>query len=160
MARPLFMICSESGSLDKYSNCVSAYSIIESIQVAAVAEGMPPPEFPPTHSLPPRSGPAPLRIVATWIGDDDDKGVEFEYKTTIQLNRDGVVSPLGSGTFIWNSRNHRFLTLTQIQLTPAAEFVLLKNAIRRTGSKAEWLQQEYCIAVEVIDAPELVPPNP
>jgi hypothetical protein len=153
MARPLFLICSESGAVDKATNSVSAFNIIETIQLfAPILSTEQPGAIEQPEDAPAVPKPImPVRIVATWIGDDDDMGKEFEHETKIRRSNNPEWSSLYKGTFTWKTRNQRFtINIGGLILNPDSRLILIESSIRPTGSnERSWLTQKYEIVVEM-----------
>jgi hypothetical protein len=144
MPRPQFIICSESGAVDKYTNGISAYNILEVIELTSKQD---------TTSDFQRTWPVlAVRMVATWLRDEHETGQEFEYETRFQLPQECNWRTIASGKFVFKARHQRFLadiTGPQVQ-----EGILrVANAIRRTEPGSKWLIQEFEIVVERVDEP-------
>lgn len=147
------MICSEFGSLDRYTNALSAYNIIEKFELST--------EIPATLEVKLSTGeiktisaePVPptirFRLASVWIADDSDINHEFEYEQRFQLPGSEEWRIVGHGTFIWKARSHRLLAAVGSRMEPVSGTLRVVTAIRRKADGAEWLQQEYAIPVEV-----------
>jgi hypothetical protein len=153
MARPLYLICSESGAVDKSTNTVSAFNIIEAIQLFEH-----PPENPgvPVERAEddPPSVPQPilpLRIVVTWICDDNEMGQEFEHETRWRRSSSPEWKILHQGKFAWRTRNQRFtVQIGGMQIHPETRLLLIESAIRPVGGDDNsWIRQKYEIVVEL-----------
>jgi len=140
MLRALYLVCSESGVIDRYSNSVSAFNIIEAVQI--YAEGAPEAnDTPGVPSLPHLS----LRVTATWISDEDDRKHEHEHETRAFSDAKGW-KVLHSGKFRWTTKNHRFTVHVQ-KFAPEPGVCVIQHAIRRVG-ESDWHTQQYEIEVE------------
>lgn len=93
-----------------------------------------------------------MRLVATWISDEHDRGHEFEFETTLVTKTDAEPKILSAGSFVWKTANHRFVVDAGLGLSGDEEFLLFRNAVRRKG-ELEWKQQEYYIAIDRSDVP-------
>ena len=146
MARPLFIICSESGSIDRYSNRLSAYKILETIEIVGQAD------YERLRSSSSDELPLPIitiRAVATWIGDPEDTGAEYEYQSQVHYPGTGSAKPVGAGRFRWAAKNHR--VIVDLVLDPQAleaGALRVEISIRPLKPDARWSTQQYEIAVE------------
>jgi len=127
--------------IDRHSNAISAFNIIESLQFFefTVKEGL--------QNLPDVVPFLRLRIVATWISDEDDRGKEHDFETRLQLPGENEWKVIHKGTFRWTTRNHRLITdIRGLDLDQGT--LLIVSAVRRSDSSSEWITQQYEIAVE------------
>jgi len=147
MARPLFIVCSESGSIDRYSNRLSAYKILETIEIVGYSDYEKLRSSNTDDELP-----LPIitiRAVATWIGDPEDAGAEYEYQSQVHYPGTNSAKPVGSGRFRWAAKNHR--VIADLVLDPQAleaGALRIEISIRPFKPDARWLTQQYEIAVE------------
>ena len=143
MARPLYMICSESGVIDRHSNTVSAFNIIESIQIFEVQNKDDLQSAGLREALPFLQ----LRVVATWISDEGDRDQEYHFETRLRLPGHDEWQVVHHGTFHWKTKNHRLISNIR-GLNVEQGTLLIVNRIRRTGEEGNWLTQQYEIGVE------------
>lgn len=154
MPSPVFIICSEGGSIDRHTNMVSIFDVIEKITFKVVpkqSEGLPPPNL--LDALPGGKPAAlnTLRVTAVWRRANEDADGEFEFKTTVQLpgSREEVLA--GEGRFIFNTILYRIISTIYSDMPSQSGAIVVTNSVRRTGS-AEWFRQQYTIPVERIES--------
>lgn len=150
MPRPLFIICAESASVDRYSNDLSIFNVIEGIQVFSGNADGSPNKSAPADGLPFLN----VRIVAVWVADDIDRPHEYEQETRVRVgNRERRPH---HGTFRFTTRNHRFL-VNIARFTPEPGICVVEHAIRKVGDE-HWQTQQYefevSTAVEDAKKPE------
>ncbi len=154
MARPLYMLCCLSGAVDKASNQVSHFNIVEQLQLHV-----------PPRSLPDGSIPVPiplqLQVVSTWVRDDEDAPND-KFEVEVLLDHTGEKTrPIHKSTFQFEeSRNHRFTINLAIQPRPDSKSGIYRfeARIRKAGTK-RWRRQEYVVPVNVIVPDETAPPK-
>lgn len=144
MVRPLFIICSESGAVDRYTNSISAFSVLESVQIVKA----------PTLDQAMKSGSLqsvmvlPIKLVCVWLADAEDFGKEYSFKCQIQRPQTNQWELCGEGTFVWRSRSHRIMSDIVVGNALLNEGTLfIACSIRREGE--DWLTQQYEIFVDI-----------
>jgi len=138
MARPLFIVCCESGVVDRYTNAVSAFNIVEAVQYHEGPEAVNVEGSTPFFTL---------KILATWIGDDADRPHKFQHQTRIRLPGHEWRT-IYEGEFSWSSKNQRFVVDLRGVPINTDGTLLVVNAIKRADQpESEWLEQQYEIAV-------------
>ena len=149
MPSPVFIICSEGGSIDRHTNSLSIYDVIDKIAFRVVD---------PRDSGK-QDGPAKvegrlvsvnsLRMTAVWRQSAGDEGQVFEFKTVIRMpGADEIVA--GKGELVFKTPLHRVLSTFQSEMPKQSGEISVKSLIRRLPD-GEWIQQEYVIPVERID---------
>ena len=84
MPKPIYIICSETGSEDKDTGLLSLFNLIDTLQITKAAKGMP---------LRAASPITQLRITACWLQESGDEDKEFEIEVA-------VISPVGEETIL------------------------------------------------------------
>ncbi|MBY0525064.1 MAG: hypothetical protein K2R98_16790 [Gemmataceae bacterium] len=148
MPRPLYIICSESGSEDKLSGLVSFYRVIDAFQIHKTKKGQPPP---PTGALT-----VPLRVTAAWRRSQDDVPTqEWDFQFVFKFSPGDKVDVVSEGQFTFDKGTRRFvLVLPGIAFNSPGTFQV-ESRIRRSGDPpGEWISQDYPISVDdVTQAP-------
>lgn len=159
MVRPLFIICSKSGSEDKETGLLSIFEVLEKVFVVKIApqEGTNPPIILPSPSM---------RMIAAWMIESEKEekyGEQFEYELRLVMPPNGSVLLLGGGTFSFaeNRPVHRFT----LQLAASLPFegtgtMWVESCVRKPGK--DWNIQSYPVLVEEIPAaspPSQPPPS-
>jgi len=152
MPRPLFIICADSGSVDRYSNLVSVFKIIEAVQVLDHKEVQSAfSNVGPVEQSGPGDIPSPvfkMRVVAVWICDRSDLGSIYEYETKMLIPGRSEPHSIAAGEFAWRSTNHRFMSDVVAQFQDAhTGSILVVNSIRPKGSTQDWITQTYEIGL-------------
>ena len=147
MPRPVFMICSEMASENKKDNQLSIFGVIEmlTLQIAA-KEGATVP--PPERSI-------KSRIIAAWLKEEADEGVEFEEQVVFHLPgaTDEVVAAEQRFRFDDEMCIHR-ISLQMLGWPPMATPGLFRIECRvRPVGEEHWMSQEYPIVIEVVHIP-------
>jgi hypothetical protein len=154
MPSPVFIVCSEGGSIDRHTNMVSIFDVIEKITFKVFAkssEGLPPPNL---QDALPGGKPASLntlRVTAVWRRADDDENREFEFKTTVQFPGSSEQVLAGEGRFVFNTILYRIISTVYSDMPSQSGAIIVTSSVRRVGS-AEWLDQQYVIPVERMDS--------
>jgi hypothetical protein len=142
MPKPVYILCSESGSEDKTTSLVSHFKVLEEFEIRespAASEG--------SRVL---TGPLSFQIVAVWaraVGDASDQ--VYEIKTSLFLPPDGREYPTGIGTISFGNKARFRMTVTVggIMLTGPGS-IRVENRIRPLGAiEDSWLVQSYEIPV-------------
>ncbi len=153
MPRPVYIICSESGSEDAQTGLVSHYHVIEKLRVVDFAQLQ-------------RQGAAVLvptnmfRATAVWMRTEDDPPEqEFEFETAFYMPPDGEELVVQKGRFFFTPEKplYRMMVSGQSSPLPAPGLLRVENRVRRVGAK-EWIRQDFPIIVETIEPAQ--PPEP
>jgi hypothetical protein len=145
MPKPFYMLCSQTGSIDKDSGLISHFNVIEKL-----------------HLMIPRAGEKagsvallPMMICATWTREDKDKETdEFEFEMAFKLS-DLPETVMHKGLFKFEKEHYRILVMGQFSLPeekPKSGFWNFESRVRKSGVKT-WLRQNFQIPVEVTEAP-------
>jgi hypothetical protein len=153
MPKPVYILCSESGSEDKATSLVSHFNVIEQIELR---------EFPkPPEGFPPMVQPLSMQITAVWMraeGDDPDQ--EYEFKITIFLPPDGKELPAGAGTVLFDRPRFRATAYVQGLLMSASGSFRAEGRMRPIGGHEDsWVTQTYEIAVLHIKSDATIQPT-
>jgi len=144
MPKPVYILCSESGSEDKITGLVSLFNLIEKIQIVKREQNEPVPSL-------------SLRVTATWARGEDELDQLFEFETAAYLPPDNDEMMLGKGEFRFTMPFQRITMRMQGSLVFQGPGMLrIENRIRRAGTD-EWFRQEYPILVEVQVPPAQTP---
>jgi len=110
MPKPVYQLCASNVSIDRESNSLSVFSVIERVVIEAF--------LPPQGDLSPKmavllNNPPVVsfsgRVVVVWLAEDADHGEEFE-------QRFSIVSPNGSELLSLNLPNFKMDTSTKSPL--------------------------------------------
>ena len=150
MPRPVLLLMCEGIAEDKHSSLVSAFSIIETLEVNEGRRASPAPNTPAqpilVHAL-------NLKILATWMKTEDDPVGNYEYDLRLILPN-GEVHLLSQNTVAMEgeTRLHRqivfingfppFLRGTQPGIAT------LEHRVRLVES-SEWITQQFPFMIEV-----------
>src|SRR5215831_11683652 len=94
MPRPAYIVCSQLGSIDQYTNSISCFNIVEGLGAIAAPDG--PDGQPATRG---ETFP-PIRIVATWLRDEDESPDQtFESEIWVLFRSPQGEQPLGIGRY-------------------------------------------------------------
>ena len=156
MPKPVYILCSESGSLDAQSNLVSHYQVIEQFQVAQIPESV-------LRSGQPVIVPQlKIRITAVWMRELEDSPEEpFEGEVLFYLPPDGKELVVHKATFSFGEgKLYRFIVVALGPPFPGAGVLRVVARVRRSGEEAWLAQQEYPILVELLPPPDVREPKP
>lgn len=148
MAHPLYILCCNSGAVDKQTNQVSHFNVIEQLQL----------HQPPKGALGIVAA-LSLQVVSVWVRDSDDKSSDpFEVEIKIQRT-DKTIETLHKATFTFaEAKNHRFVI--NLSLLPRPDLqsgeYRFDSRIRKVGT-TKWIRHEYVIPVEVVPHSDDVP---
>ncbi len=148
MPNPVYMLCCLSGAVDKNSNQISHFNVVEQLQLniahrpAEESEGV----FIGT--------PLRFQIVATWArGPTDDPNDRYEAELSLERPEDKTPQIMQKSEFRFEKRSHRFLVNFVLVPRPEAKSGVFRfeSRIRKKGGR-KWLRQEYSIPFEVMMA--------
>lgn len=147
MAKPLYIVCADSGVEGKENNLISFFNVLEKVTLAIEALKQSDPSGPPKVVI----HPLMLWAVAVWMKEDGDEARQFESHFVV-IRPDGAeiikTEPKRFG-FVSGKYLTRFVLRCQLTVTSFPEgFLRIQNRVREVG-KTEWLSQEYPILVEV-----------
>jgi hypothetical protein len=141
MPRPVYILCSESGTEDKQTGLLSFFHVIEKIQIISVPEADEQGRVFLTSQR--------IRVVAVWMrGEEDSPTQEFEYQTVLVLPPYHKEIPSGYGRFVFSKPLHRF-TVSDLGplLFEGPGIMRAESRLRKLGEQT-WLKQDYPIIVE------------
>lgn len=149
MAKPAYIICAHSCVEDRETGIISAFQIIDKLQVTPL------PVPPPGQNLVVLwQG---MVIMIGWLGEPPDIGQEFEMATRFVLPN-GETQDLAQTPFRFGDPDprkvlHRFvLRFPQPPSFNIPGLVLIESRIRRTGTE-QWISQSYPLIIEVLPPP-------
>lgn len=151
MARPHYIICSESRIVDKTTGLVTYYNVLEQLIAGA--------SKPPQHAA---AAPYLKFVVsAAWMRDeDDDDNTVYEFETRMHLPEEPQPVVVQSGEFQFGvHRFHRielsfFGSLEKLpwpgegSLSLRSGTLRLESRVRMEGDN-KWVLQEYCVPIQV-----------
>jgi hypothetical protein len=146
MPRPGYIICSQYGALDQYTNAVGAFNIIEVITIR------------PADVQPPEGARLKMRVVASWVREPGDAaGQVFDGQIVASfLNEtDQAVIELSRAEFdqfSFEKRAHR-LILPEMPMpeVPGPGLLLIESRVRRAGTDEWTCRQTYPIVLEMVE---------
>ncbi len=156
MPKPVYILCSESGSEDKTTDLVSHFKVLEQIELRELPK---PPEG-ATLVIPWLS----FQMVAVWAAaEDDDLDQKYECTTTFFLPPDNQEQFVGMRIFSFEGQKRRVRqTANFIGLALKAPGLLrIENKIRPLGTGEDlWLVQSYEIPVIAVGSVGSDPSSP
>jgi hypothetical protein len=142
MPRPGYIICSVSGSLDSYINTMSAFNIIESIEIE---EARPQPgQVIKAHDF-------RMRVITAWFKEDTDSVKQLFEAEIVALapKTDQEVFTARFPSFRFSAPLHRLIlpdfSFPTVPL--ASGFLRLECRVRKVGETGWTWRQQYPIAV-------------
>jgi hypothetical protein len=146
MPRPVYILCSESGSQDLTTGLLSHFQVIETLNISAVP-------FPAAGVV---VVPALMfRATAVWMRNADDlPEQEYEYETAFYFPPEGAEQVVQQGKFIFEADKplYRMIVIGQGPPLSGPGLFRIENRIRKVG-QAEWLRQDYHIPIVAIPQP-------
>lgn len=141
MPVPVFILCSEAGSVDRQRNLVSLFNIIEKVTVTPLPE-----------SEAKRLRPSNIRVTAAWLGEAGDSEAEFEAQLAV-VTADGSEALRGEALpfRVPPNKLHRFLYDVNGNgfFGASAGVAWVESRVRRKGDKGEWFVQRTPVIVAV-----------
>jgi hypothetical protein len=154
MPTPVYIICCESGTEDKFTGLASHFNVVDRI----VAKKPPPSGA--DSNVPIIPSPPPLRIVAVWRADDDSdfEGI-FQSEVIMRLMPKDEIGTLYSDTFSFlrERYKHRITVILGGLRVEESGKVIVESRIRRPD-ESKWLTQSYIIDVVVNTSEQPEPP--
>ena len=139
MLRPLYILCCESGSIDRFTQKASHFNILEQLHATAVPDDLKSIAARPTTDF---------TIFALWIGEDEDLEQQFDYVLSVRLPGDEQEHIVNEGDVTFTSRRHRFIGRVIMGSPKEQGTILVESRIRRKG-QTEWLTQTYPVDVSI-----------
>lgn len=144
MPRPVYIICSQSGTEDKYTGLLSHFDVVEKLLITKIDA---------SSELSTAGCPSPLRIVSVWMKNEDDAdNEEYEYKTSLSFPPTDTKRELSSGRFEFAKPLHRISVEIVGWLPIQGSGVMWVESKIRNLSKSDqtaWISQTYPIFLEV-----------
>ncbi len=145
MPRPVFIICAETGAVDKITSFASLFGIFEKINYRRAKEGEPQPAF-------------KMMIVASWMRDpNENQEQEFENEFLIIVPPNGREISLGKGLFSFSPGIEFWRPIAKFESAlpiDGSGVMQVVNRVRRSGADGEWISQSYPIIIEELPAPD------
>ena len=137
MARPAYMVFSQSGAVDQATNSISFFNVIEGIEGRAHMDGQP---VPPGASLGLNA-----RLAAVWMkeeGDTPDVSFDGDITCTAPSGAPVFVGMLAPFSFAADIHFHR-ITVQDLRLPGMNETgtYIIEARLRRTG-QTEWIARQ------------------
>tara|TARA_R110002111_G_scaffold84528_2_gene132421 strand:- start:1420 stop:1875 length:456 start_codon:yes stop_codon:yes gene_type:complete len=135
------MIVSESGSIDRQSNSLSIFGIVDMLEIK-IKERLEGDELPTAPLL-------KLFISACWRIDESEYGVDYESEMLLDIPGGDDAQSLFSDTVQFKKPFHRFNARIEgpAILTVPGDLTVT-NRVRKAGTK-KWLSQSYSLVVQV-----------
>lgn len=141
MPKPVYIICSESGSEDRLTGLISHFKVVEQI---LLQESPPPVEGKPVVITA-----MPFQFMVVWAMSDDDRpGDEYEYCHSLFFPPGEKEVSLPGGTIFFEQGKPRYrfaMVLAGLTFKDVGIFKV-ESKIRRVGEES-WLSQTYEIPV-------------
>ena len=151
MPKPIYIVCSDSGSEDRITGKFSLYGCFEKVQILKM------PTLPAGDSI--IIGMPGMWITALWARLPEDDGVEFEWVMSVHLPLADAPTEVGKGFCIFDNEFKRICVRTIGPLPFAGPgSMIVRSRIR--PQDGEWLSQEFAIIVQEIsqDQPSTILP--
>ena len=155
MPRPVYIICSESRSIDQTSSMMSLFNVLEGYHLMVMEDHVQSVKvsLKDLH----RFSTAPVIMCTTvWmLNEVDDAGGEYEYELNTQAPGE-LKQVKASGTFKFEKKFHRFLSTILIDKpVKQSGIFLIENRIRPVDTgESEWLAQDYPLPITVTASPK------
>lgn len=142
MARPVYIICSESGSVDRYTNQVSIFNVIERLRFRRAEDGEP-----PAGDSVRRSPWLQMRVISVWERESGDAESEFDYR--VHLMRPGQEEPqqIGEGQFVFGDGHLHRIFMDVGGPPPNTEGEIVITVSVKKSTDQEWIEHSYTIPV-------------
>lgn len=151
MPRPIYIICAQSGAVDRTTGLESLFKVLEKVQFSHQPQGF----RTPASAL-------PFRMVAAWLRTRNDPQGEVVYESEIAAHVEGhdevVVS---TGQIVSNDAILRVTAEGVLPVTPGfprSGLYEIECRIRPVGQQ-EWLRQSYPIIFEEVTPPPTPQPD-
>lgn len=150
MPLPVFIICSEGGSIDRHTNQLSIFDVIEKITFRPVL-----PAQDGSRQVEVDAGSRPLafnslRMTALWRQLEGDAGREFDFKTTVLVPGSANEIMAGQGRIVFKTPLHRIVANYIGDFPQQSGDIVVRTSIKPVESN-DWITQEYVIPVERLD---------
>lgn len=156
MPSPVLIVCSEGGSVDRHTNQLSIFDVIEKLTFRQLEPGDVATSTDGRSSISEMSFGGRLtainamRVTTVWKRSECDKDREFEFKTTLMMPGAGEAVVISEGRFVFKSLLHRLVAQLFTDMPNQSGNIVVKSLIRPVGD-ADWISQEYVIPVERIE---------
>jgi hypothetical protein len=148
MAKPVYIIVSQSGAEDKQTGAVSYFNIVEKMQIAPLPKNV--------------TGPIQVQVIevrvdAVWERENSDsEEMQFEHILRVISPNQKTIAET-TNIFSFEKPRHRFTV--NIRGNPPIEEpfseddrMIFRSRIRpKGGSDGDWLTQEYSVLLERIE---------
>jgi hypothetical protein len=141
MPRPLYIVCSESGSEDKETGVLSLYNVIDKLQIN---------KGPPSSKI--TNAPlTQIRITSVWMQEDGDDEREFEFEVVFRPPHEQT-SKVAHGTFSFTMPLFRMtVKIFGLPYIKGDGIFWIESRVRKVGTLG-WKLQEYPIFIEQLPA--------
>jgi hypothetical protein len=139
MPRPVYILCSESGSEDRNTGLSSFFNIVEILKAVLVD---------PANAGVRQAISITIRTTAVWMrseGEPPDAAYEFEFALILPNHTNSVV--LHRGHFQFTTPFHRMVMVGQFPGFPSLGLFEIECRARVTGAQ-EWARQSFPFIVE------------
>jgi hypothetical protein len=142
MPKPLYILCSESGSEDKNTGIASYFNVLDLIEIRELPK---PPEG-AIHLV----QPIRFQIVAVWARtSEDDLEHPFQFTVSLFLPLKEEPLDLANGIFTFEKPRFRATTIVSGLIFAGAGVMRAESKIRKLGDGDEsWLVQSYDVEVK------------
>ena len=145
MASPSYILLCKSTSIDKDTNDVSVFNIVEKIHITPV-----PPEQTGRRTVILWQ---PLKLIVEWLmGLEDDVKDDFDFEFYVTINDKTDQLPI-KGTFRFEAEKprHRFIITFPLPFhfdKYAKGIMVFESRVKKTVA-SEWLRQSYSVLTEL-----------
>lgn len=153
MPKPVYILLAHNIVQDKDTNLLSVSGVIERVDVRmrraieGAAHNLHRDEIPFNAGM--------FKLVAVWMREPEDVGVDFEHKFSIEM--DGAephteIRPYAFSGDQTKTLQRIIVTLRGFPIPATPGIVLLKSSLRRVGSE-NWVSQQYPVQVNIYEIP-------
>ncbi len=146
MPKPVYILCSESGSEDRTTSLLSHFKVLEHIEAREL------PRPPAGHPVAISS--LSFQIVAVWEKTAEDaEGEEYESVTSICLPPENNEIIVATGKFDFPGSKRRYRSIVNVSgvVISSPGTLRVRDKIRACrGTNQEWLVQAYDVSVDYV----------
>jgi len=144
MPRPLFIICSEHMSIDRDSEFVSLFRLVEAVTFQ-----------PDEEQKLLEDTDLPLKIISAWMREEaDDFETDFEFRLGRRLPTSGRFVVMKTEEFRFKKSFHRFIANTIFPGYDGEGIMWFVGQVRKKG-EAEWISHEYPVIMKASEPEEI-----
>ena len=141
MPKPLYILCSESGSEDRTTGLVSFFNVLDQLELREPAKR--------PDGGPPVAGTLDFQVVALWARTSEDAPEQqFQFALSLSLPQHDKALDLGSGIFMFEKPRFRAMAFVRYLDIRAPGVMRAECRIKRLSDADEsWLAQSYEVEI-------------